>query len=225
MTINQVCGAGQRSLHLAVQAIKCGDAGVIIAGGQDSMTEAPALVFNARDRQSSDPYQMDSMVKDGLWDVFYDIHMGVTAEKIATVFQITREAQDAFALGSQRKATRAIEEGSFKQEVIPLLVGNPETPTRFEHDEHPRANVSIEKLAAMSPVFSEEGTITAGNSSGLNDGAAALLIVGERQLREMDLEPMARIVSYASAALDPRYMGLGPVLASEIALEKARWNI
>ncbi len=225
MTLNQVCGAGQRSIHLAAQAIKCGDAGLIVAGGQDSMTEAPQAVYNTRNGQIGAPRMADMMVVDGLWDVFNDIHMGETVEQIAERFQITRQEQDAFAARSQAKAVRAQAAGWFQDEIVPIVVRDRKGERTVSQDEHPRPGVTVEKLAAMKPVFSKTGTITAGNSSGLNDGAAAVLVAGEAKLKELKLEPVVRLVSYSSVALDPIDMGLAPIHATELALRKAGWSI
>lgn len=225
MTLNQVCGAGQRSIHLAAQAIKCGDAGLVVAGGQDSMTEAPQAVYNTRNGQTGAPRMADTIVVDGLWDVFNDIHMGATVEQIAERFQITRQEQDEFAASSQAKAARALAAGRFEDEIVPIVVRDRKGERSVTQDEHPRPGVTVEKLATMKPVFSQTGTITAGNSSGLNDGAAAVLVAGEAKLRELKLEPAVRLVSYSSVAVDPIDMGLAPINASELALRKADWSV
>lgn len=224
MTINKVCGAGQKSIHLAAQAIKAGDAEMIIAGGQDSMTEAPHLLFGARNPiKMGDQKLRDMMIIDGLWDVFNDIHMGDTVEGLARRYQITRDAQDHFAMQSQEKALRAQAAGIFGTEIAPVVVKDRGGDRIFDQDEHPKAT-TLEKLASMRPAFDPEGTITAGNASGLNDGASAVLVVSEAMLNAHNLTPLARIVSYASAALDPMDMGLGPVEASRNALRKAGWK-
>lgn len=225
MTVNQVCGGGQRSIHLASQAIKCGDADLIIAGGQDSMTQAPQVIYNTRKSQTATPTMKDTMVVDGLWDVFNDIHMGETVEKIAQRFQITREEQDAFAINSQAKTARAVQSGRFAAEIAPVTIEHRKCKGVIVEDEHPRPSTTIAALSNMKPVFSDQGTITAGNSSGLNDGAAAVLLAREAKLEEHGFAPMVRVASYASAALDPMDMGLGPVYASQIALKKAGWCI
>ncbi|MCY6383270.1 acetyl-CoA C-acetyltransferase [Hoeflea prorocentri] len=224
MTVNQVCGAGQRSIHLAAQAIKCGDADLIVAGGQDSMTRAPQVVYNTRNGQKAAPHMADSMIVDGLWDVFNDIHMGETVEQLATRFQITREDQDTFAVHSQAKTAKAVEEGRFESQIVPIRLKGAKDERIVSADEHPRPGATAQKLAALKPVFSETGTITAGNSSGLNDGAAAVLVGSEEKLSELGLEPLVRVVSYASAALDPMDMGLGPVHAINAAIRKAGWS-
>lgn len=225
MTLNQVCGAGQRSIHLAAQAIKCGDADLIVAGGQDSMTEAPQVVYNTRNGQSGLPRMADSMIVDGLWDVFNDIHMGETVEQIAERFQITRQEQDEFAVESQAKAAVAKDEGRFDTQIVPVTIKGRKVDRVVTEDEHPRPSATAAKLSEMQPVFIKNGTITAGNSSGLNDGAAAVLVGSEAKTSELGLEPLVRVVSYASAALDPIDMGLGPVYASQTALKKAGWKI
>lgn len=226
MTINQVCGAGQRSLHLASQIIKSGDADIVLAGGQDSMTEAPHVLHAARSGQKmGDVYAKDSMVTDGLWDVFNDIHMGETVEHIAMKFQITREEQDTFALNSQKKAADAAKNNRFDDEIVPVTVKGRKGEWRFSTDEHPRPTATLEALSGMRPAFDEKGTITVGNSSGLNDGAAAVLVGRESRLTELGLMPIARIASYATTALNPMDMGLGPVSASQLALKKAGWKI
>ncbi len=225
MTLNQVCGAGQRSIHLAAQAIKCGDADLIVAGGQDSMTEAPQVVYNTRNGQAGSPRMADSMVVDGLWDAFNDIHMGETVEQIAERFQITRQEQDEFAVNSQAKAAVAKAEGRFDSQIVPVSVKRRKGDSVVTEDEHPRPDATTKKLSEMKPVFKENGTITAGNSSGLNDGAAAVLVGSRARMSELGLDPLVRIVSYASAALDPIDMGLGPVHASQAALKKAGWRI
>jgi len=223
MTINKVCGAGQKSIHLAAQAIKAGDADMILAAGQDSMTEAPH--FFAGSRTSSkigDQTLKDMMITDGLWDVFNDIHMGSTVEQLARRYQISREEQDAFALASQQKARRAQDDGTFAQELTSIRVPGRKGATIFNRDENLR-ETSLEALAGMRPVFEDDGTITAGNASGLNDGASAVLVVSEKRLNELGLTPLARIASYGVGALDPMDMGLGPVPAARAALSKAGW--
>lgn len=225
MTVNQVCGAGQRSIHLAAQAIQCGDADVIVAGGQDSMTEAPHVLYGSRhSRRPGDVVMKDSMIVDGLQDAIHDVHMGVTAERLARRYQLTRLEQDQFALNSQTKAQTAVNSGRFDDEVIPVP-GVGRDADMVSDDEHPNNNASAEGLAGLRPVFDEAGTVTAGNSSGINDGAAAVIVVSERKATELGLRPMARIVSYASAGVEPMDMGLGPVDASRLALEKAGWTV
>lgn len=224
MTINKVCGAGQKSIHLAAQAIRAGDAEIVLASGQDSMTESPRLL-----RKSRAPARMgdlgleDMMIVDGLWDVFNDIHMGNTVEQLARRFQITREAQDLFALTSQERAAAAQKAGLFADEIVPITLPVRGGEREVTEDESPRAT-TLERLSAMAPAFDPEGTITAGNASGLNDGASAVLVMSERRMQALNLTPLARIASYAAAALDPMDMGLGPVEASRAALARAGWS-
>lgn len=224
LTVNQVCGAGQRSIHLATQAIRCGDADIVISGGQDSMTEAPHLLYGMRAGiKAGDRTVKDSMIVDGLWDAFHDVHMGTTVETLARRYQITRAEQDAFALASQQKARAAGEAGRFDDEIAAVAV--PGRGARVvSKDEHPNRETSIESLARLKPVFDSEGSITAGNSSGLNDGAAAVMVMSELRMREWGLTPLARIASYASAAVEPMDMGLAPVPAAKRALAKAGWK-
>lgn len=225
LTVNQVCGAGQRSIHLAAQAIQCGDADIIVAGGQDSMTQAPHLVYGIRQGYRMGEHTVrDSVLVDGLTDAFHDVHMGVTVERLAQRYQITRDSQDRFALQSQEKTNKAREAGRFDDEIVPIKVPARSGDIVFARDEHPQSDVSLERLGRLKPVFTSDGTITAGNSSGLNDGAAAVLVVAEQALKRHDLKPLARIAAYASGAVEPMDMGLGPVAASRRALAKAGWR-
>ncbi|MDX8465401.1 acetyl-CoA C-acetyltransferase [Mesorhizobium sp. VK23B] len=225
MTVNKVCGAGQKSIHLAAQAIRCGDAGSVIAGGQDSMTSAPHFISGVRGGiRMGDQTVKDSMLTDGLWDAFHQVHMGVTAESLAQRYQITREEQDRFALRSQKKADAAIRSGRFDDEIVPVSVKTRQGDLVVDRDEHPNPSTTMEGLGRLKPVFDAAGTITAGNSSGLNDGAAAVLVMSEARMKELGLTPLARIASYASAGVEPMDMGLGPVAASRLALEKAGWR-
>jgi acetyl-CoA C-acetyltransferase len=224
MTVNQVCGGGQRSLHLAAQAIRLGDADIVLAGGQDSMTLAPHLLPNSRAGFKMGEITMrDSMLVDGLVDAFNGVHMGVTAERLARKYQITRDEQDRFALASQLKAAAAIKAGRFAEEIVPVEVRQRRDSIVIGVDEHPRPDTTLEQLGALRPIFDAEGSVTAGNSSGLNDGAAALLVMSARRAGELGLQPLARIASYASAGVDPMEMGLGPVPATRAALAKAGW--
>lgn len=225
ITLNMVCGAGQRSIHFAAQAIKAGDADLIIAGGQDSMTDAPHFMRVRRGARMGNQTAQDMMITDGLWDVFNDIHMGATVEQLARRYQISRDEQDCFALASQTKAAHAIAAGRFETEITPVTVSGRNGNITVQADEHPRPETTLEELALMRPAFHDDGTITAGNASGLNDGASAVLVGSERRLRALGLEPLARIASYASAALDPMDMGLGPAFASRKALIKAGWRV
>ena len=225
VTINQVCGAGQRSIHFAAQAIKAGDAELIVAGGQDSMSGAPRLLRGTRGgARMGDVAAEDMMIRDGLWDAFHDVHMGTTVETLARRYQISREAQDAFAMESQEKAARAQAAGFFEQEIVPVRVPAGRGESVFARDEHPR-RTPIEALAGMPPAFAGDGTITAGNSSGLNDGASAVLVASEAGLARVGLDPLVRIASYANFAGEPMDMGLGPVGASRAALAKAGWEV
>ena len=225
MTINKVCGAGQKSIHLAAQAIKAGDAGLVLAGGQDSMSHAPHIIPKARSGQKmGDATVKDMMILDGLWDAFHDIHMGNTVETLARRYQITREDQDRFALHSQEKARAAQEADVFADEIVAVTIAGRKGDTVFDRDEHPR-QTTLEKLSSMRPAFEEDGTITAGNASGINDGASAVLVASGRRVKELNLTPIARIASYASFAMEPMNMGLGPVGASQKALQKAGWSV
>lgn len=224
MTVNKVCGAGQKSIHLAAQAIRCGDADCVIAGGQDSMTSAPHFISGIRSGvRMGNRTVRDSMVTDGLWDAFHQVHMGVTVEALAQRYQITRDEQDRFALRSQEKADAAIRSARFDDEVLSVSIKTRQGDVVIERDEHPNPATTLEGLARLKPVFDPAGTITAGNSSGLNDGAAAVLVISEARMNELGLKPLARIASYASAGVEPMDMGLGPVAASRLALEKAGW--
>ncbi|WP_054310646.1 acetyl-CoA C-acetyltransferase [Mesorhizobium sp. 1M-11] len=225
MTVNKVCGAGQKSIHLAAQAICCGDADCIVAGGQDSMTSAPHFISGMRGGvRMGDQTVKDSMITDGLWDAFHQVHMGVTVESLARRYQITREEQDRFALRSQEKTGAAVRYRRFDDEIIPVSIKTRQGDVVVDRDEHPNPATTIEGLSRLKPVFDPEGTITAGNSSGLNDGAAAVLVMSEARMNELGLKPLARIASYASAGVEPMDMGLGPVTASRLALEKAGWR-
>ncbi|WP_306256337.1 MULTISPECIES: acetyl-CoA C-acetyltransferase [Mesorhizobium] len=225
MTINKVCGAGQKSIHLAAQAIRCGDADCIIAGGQDSMTSAPHFIPGIRGGvRMGDQIVKDSMITDGLWDAFHQVHMGVTVESLAQRCQITRDEQDRFALRSQEKADAAIRSGRFDDEIVPVSVKTRQGDVVIDRDEHPNPSTTLEGLGRLKPVFDPAGTITAGNASGLNDGAAAVLVMSETRMNELGLTPLARVASYASAGVEPMDMGLGPVAASRLALQKAGWQ-
>ncbi|MBD9633671.1 acetyl-CoA C-acetyltransferase [Pseudomonas sp. PDM19] len=227
MTVNKVCGSGLKALHLATQAIRCGDADIIIAGGQESMSLAPYVMPGARTGlRMGHAKLIDSMIQDGLWDAFNDYHMGITAENLVEKYGISREEQDAFAADSQRKATAAIEAGRFKAEItaieIPQRKGE---PLRFETDEQPRAGTTAESLAKLKPAFRKDGSVTAGNASTLNDGAAAVLLMSAAKAAELGLPILARIAAYANAGVDPAIMGIGPVSATRRCLEKAGWQL
>ncbi|MCX2525099.1 acetyl-CoA C-acetyltransferase [Larsenimonas rhizosphaerae] len=226
MTINKVCGSGLKALHLATQAIRCGDADLVIAGGQENMSLSPHILPHSRTGQRMGHWSaIDTMIQDGLWDAFNDIHMGITAENLAEKYGISREDQDAFAFASQEKAKEAIASGAFKDEIVPFEIPQRKgDPLVFDTDENPRA-VTLEKLAGMRPAFKKDGTVTAGNASALNDGAAAVMLCSESKARELGLEPLARIAGYANSGVDPATMGFGPVPATQKCLEKAGWNI
>jgi acetyl-CoA C-acetyltransferase len=221
-TVNKVCGSGLQSVMMAAQAIKAGDAEIVVAGGTENMTRAPYLLPGARwGQRLGNGTVLDHMIHEGLTDAFHDIHMGVTAENLVERYAISRADQDAFAAESQRRAEAAIKSGAFKDEIVPVVVSGKKGDTRVETDEHPRPGTTAESLAKLRPAFKKDGTVTAGNASGLNDGAAALVVAGAERARRMGLAPIARVVSYASAAVDPRVMGIGPVPAVRKALEKA----
>lgn len=224
-SINQLCGSGLRSVALGMQAIQLGDADIVIAGGQESMSQSPHAA-NLRNGTKMGPQQfVDTMIVDGLWDAFNGYHMGTTAENIAQKWQITREQQDEFAANSQNKAEAAINEGRFKDEIIPVTVKGRKEDTIVDQDEFPRAGVTAEGLGKLRPAFDKEGTVTAGNASGINDGAAATLLMTEENAAKRGIKPLARIASWATAGVDPSIMGTGPIPASRLALEKAGWSV
>jgi acetyl-CoA C-acetyltransferase len=227
MTINKLCGSGLKAVHLAAQAIKCGDADIIIAGGQENMSAAPHLLPNSRDGQRMGDWSLrDSMLVDGLMDAFNDYHMGVTAENIANKYELSREAQDEFAAASQQKAEQAQADGVFEAEIVPVEIPQRRgDPLVCDRDEYPKAGVTAEGLAKLRPAFDREGTVTAGNASGINDGAAALLVMSAEKAAELGLEPMATITAYSTAGVDPAIMGTGPIPASKKCLEKAGWSV
>ena len=224
-TINKVCGSGLKATHLATQAIRCGDAGIIIAGGQENMSAAPHVLNGSRDGfRMGDIKMTDTMIVDGLWDVYNQYHMGVTAENVARKYEVSRAEQDEFALQSQLKAEAAQKEGRFKDEIIPIEIPSKKGAIVFDSDEYPKHGTTLEALASLRPAFNKEGTVTAGNASGLNDGAAAVIMMGASKARELGLTPLARIKAYASTGIDPTVMGMGPVTASRLCLEKAGWR-
>ena len=225
MVINQLCGSGLRAVALGFQSIRNGDADVVIAGGQESMTQAPHCA-NLRNGQKLGSLEMiDSMLIDGLWDAFHGYHMGNTAENVAKQFNISREAQDAFAAASQQKAEAAQKAGRFAAEITPVVVKGRKAEIRVDTDEHPRHGTTIDTLSGLRPAFAKEGTVTAGNASGINDGAAATLLMSASTAEARGITPMARIVSWATAGVDPSIMGTGPIPASQAALAKAGWTI
>ncbi len=227
MTINKVCGSGLKSVHLAAQAIKCGDADIIIAGGQESMSLSPHILPKSRNGTKMGDWKMqESMIIDGLWDAFNNYHMGTTAENIAKKYKISRREQDEFAAASQQKVQTAINSAKFDEEIVPVKIPQRKgEPIIFDKDEFPRSNVTVESLAKMRPVFDKEGTVTAANASGLNDGAAGVLVMSESKAKILGLEPLATIKAYSSAGVDPAIMGTGPIPASNRCLEKANWTI
>jgi len=223
MTINKVCGSGLKAVHLATQAVVAGDSEVVLAGGMENMSQAPYLLEGARSGyRMGDQKVVDSMIRDGLWCAFNDYHMGITAENLCEHYGLTREEQDEFAAWSQEKALKAIAEGRFKDEIVPVTIPQRKgDPIVFEQDEYPRAGTTVETLAKLRPAFKKDGSVTAGNASGINDGAAALLIMSREKADELGLKPLARIVANASAGVDPSIMGIGPVPATKRVLEKA----
>ncbi|RRS04083.1 acetyl-CoA C-acetyltransferase [Aquabacterium soli] len=225
-TINKVCGSGLKAVMLAVQAIRDGDSDIIIAGGQESMSLAPHVLPGSRDGQRMGNWSMiDSMITDGLWDVYNQYHMGITAENVAKQYSISRAEQDALALASQQKAAAAQESGRFKDEIVPVSIAQKKgDPIVFDADEYINRKTNAEALAGLRPAFDKAGSVTAGNASGLNDGAAGVVVMSAKKAEQLGLTPLARIASYASAALDPAYMGMGPVPASRRALERAGWK-
>jgi len=226
MTINKVCGSGLKAVHLAMQAVACGDAEIVIAGGQESMSQSPHALPRSREGQRMGDWKLvDTMLSDGLMDAFHNIHMGVTAENIAKKYELSREAQDAFAAASQQKAEAAIKSGRFADEIVPVSIPQRKgDPVVFAQDEFPRAGTTTETLARLRPAFDKEGTVTAGNASGINDGAAMVMVMTESKAKELGLTPMARLVAFSSAGVDPAIMGTGPIPASTDCLKKAGWT-
>lgn len=227
MTLNKVCGSGLKALHLGAQAIRCGDAEVIIAGGQENMSLSNYVMPGARTGlRMGHATMVDTMISDGLWDAFNDYHMGITAENLAEKYDITREAQDAFAAASQQKAAAAIEAGRFVDEITPVLIPQRKgDPLSFSIDEQPRAGTTAESLGKLKPAFKKDGSVTAGNASSLNDGAAAVILMSARKAEELGLPVLARIAAYANAGVDPAIMGIGPVSATRRCLDKAGWSL
>lgn len=221
-TLNKVCGSGLRAVSLAAQVIRAGDADVILAGGMENMSNAPFALEKARyGYRMNNGTLVDCMIRDGLWEAFNNYHMGITAENVATQWNISREAQDEFAFRSQERAAKAIASGRFKDEIVPVVIKSKKGDIVFDTDEHPR-RTSMEKMAGLKPAFKTDGgTVTAGNASGINDGAAAVLVMTQAKADELGLKPMARIVSYASGGVDPSIMGVGPIPATKKALAKA----
>jgi acetyl-CoA C-acetyltransferase len=224
-TINKVCGSGLKATHLAAQAIKCGDAGIIIAGGQENMSASPHVLNNSREGiRMGDGKLVDTMIVDGLWDVYNQYHMGVTAENVAKKFDVSRREQDEFALASQNKAEAAQKAGKFKDEILPLEIPQKKGTITFDSDEYIKAGTTMDALSSLRPAFSKDGSVTAGNASGINDGAAAVVMMSAKMASELGLQPMARIKAYSSAGVDPSIMGMGPVPAAQLCLKKAGWT-
>lgn len=222
LCINMICGSGLRSVAMAAQAIQCGDADIIVCGGTENMTRAPYVLEKARGGyRMNDGIIVDSMVRDGLTDAFYHYHMGITAENVSEKYGITREMQDEFACRSQNRAEAAQKSGRFKDEIVPVTVKTKKGEVVVSEDEFPRHGTTMESLAKLKPAFKEGGTVTAGNSSGVNDGAAALVVMSADKAKELGITPLATIKSYASAGVDPQIMGVGPIYATRKALDKA----
>lgn len=223
MTINKVCGSGLKAVNLAAITVGVGDADIVVAGGTENMSAAPYLLPKGRwGYKMGDGKLVDSMVHDGLWDIFNDYHMGITAENLAEQYNLSREEQDEFAAASQQKAEKAIKEGRFKDEIVPVEIPQRKgDPVIFDTDEHPRFGTTVEKLAKLRPAFKKDGTVTAGNASGINDGAAAVVVMAKEKAEELGIEPMAEIIGYGYAGVDPKIMGIGPVGATRNALKKA----
>ncbi len=224
-SINQVCGSGLRAVALAAQHIQLGDAAIVVAGGQESMSLSPHVAHLRAGQKMGDLSFIDSMIRDGLWDAFNNYHMGQTAENVAGQWQISREMQDAFALASQNKAEAAQKAGRFADEIIPFIVKSRKGEITVDQDEYIRHGATLDSMAKLRPAFAKDGSVTAGNASGLNDGAAAVLVMSAAEAEKRGLTPLARIASYATAGLDPSIMGAGPIHASRKALEKAGWKV
>jgi acetyl-CoA C-acetyltransferase len=225
MTVGKVCGSGLKATHLAAQAIRCGDADIVIAGGQENMSAAPHVLNGSRDGfRMGDAKLIDSMIVDGLWDAYNHYHMGVTAENVAKKFGITRAQQDEFAAASQQKAEAAQKAGRFQAEIVPVEIAMKKATARFDSDEYVRHGVTAASLAELKPAFSPDGTVTAGNASGINDGAAAVMMMSQARAAELGLKPLAKVRAYSSAGVDPSIMGLGPVPATQLCLKKAGWK-
>ena len=225
MTINKVCGSGLTAAMLGAQAIANGDSDVVVAGGQESMSLSPHAMMGSRDGyRMGDAKLVDTMIVDGLWDVFNQYHMGVTAENVAKEYAVTREEQDEFAVNSQQKTEAAQKAGKFKDEIVTVEIPSRKGPVMFADDEYPRHGATLEAMKSLKPAFDKNGSVTAGNASGLNDGAAAVVLCNSKKLKELGLKPLARIKAFASAGVDPKYMGMGPVPASKRTLSRAGWE-
>jgi acetyl-CoA C-acetyltransferase len=227
MTINKVCGSSLKAVALAAQAIRAGDAELVVAGGQENMSLSPHVLPGSRNGQKMGEWKLiDTMINDGLWDVFNQVHMGVTAENIVKKYEISREEQDAFAAASQQKAEAAQKAGRFKEEIIPVEIPQKKgEPLLFDTDEFPRHGTTVEALAKLRPAFDKQGSVTAGNASGINDGAAAVIVTTRSRAEALGLTPLARIAAYATAGVDPAIMGTGPIPATQRCLKKADWNV
>src|SRR5712671_1928459 len=223
--VNQLCGSGLRTVALGYQAIRNGDSDIVVAGGQESMSQAPHCIHLRNGTKMGDAQMIDTMIKDGLWDAFNGYHMGNTAENVATRWQITRDQQDEFAAGSQSKAEAAQKAGRFKDEIVPVTVKSRRGDAVVDTDEHPKHGTTFEVLAKLRPAFDKNGTVTAGNASGINDGAAAVVLMTAEMAQRRGAKPLARIVSWATAGVDPAIMGTGPIPASRLALKKAGWSV
>jgi acetyl-CoA C-acetyltransferase len=226
MTINKVCGSGLKAVMLAAQAVRCGDAEIVIAGGQENMSAAPHVLPGSRDGfRMGDAKLIDSMIVDGLWDVYNQYHMGITAENVAKQHAIPRAQQDEFAVASQNKAEAAQKAGKFNDEIVPVLIPQRKgDPVKFDSDEFIKTGATLDSLSGLRPAFSKDGSVTAGNASGINDGAAAVLVMSAERAAQLGLKPLAKIKAFASSGVDPSIMGMGPVPASRRALEKAGWK-
>jgi acetyl-CoA C-acetyltransferase len=225
ITINQVCGSGLRAVAQAYQALKLGESEIVVAGGQESMSLAPHCIHLRSGVKMGDAQMVDTMIRDGLWDAFNGYHMGITAENVAQRWQITREQQDAFAALSQSRAEAAQKSGKFKDEIVPVTIKTRKGDTIVDADEYPKHGTTIETLAKLRPAFDKNGTVTAGNASGINDGAAALVLMTDAEARKRDVKPLARIVAWATAGVDPAIMGSGPIPATRLALQRAGWKV
>ncbi len=223
--INQLCGSGLRAVAIASQGIKLGDNRIVVAGGQESMSQAPHVAHLRNGQKMGDVQFLDSMIKDGLWDAFNGYHMGNTAENVARKWQLTREEQDEFAALSQQKAEAAQKAGVFKDEIAPVTIKTRKGETVVDTDEHPKHGTTVESLSGLRPAFDKEGTVTAGNASGINDGAAVAVLMSADEAKKRGVTPLARIVSWATCGVDPAIMGTGPIPASRLALERAGWSI
>jgi len=224
-TVGKVCGSGLKSIHLAAQAIRCGDANVIIAGGQENMSVSPHVLNNSRDGfRMGDAKLTDTMIVDGLWDVYNQYHMGITAENVAKKFEISRLEQDEFALASQSKAEAAQKAGRFKDEIFALEIAQKKGSVVFDSDEYIKYGTTLDSLSGLRPAFAKDGTVTAGNASGINDGAAGVVLMSAKMASDLGLTPLAKIKAYSSAGVDPSIMGIGPVPAAQLCLKKAGWT-